>query len=113
MVDIKKLKPLGVVLILAFTVFVIILCFTADMGVPEPYESLHDTQYYMQSEDTLQELVFELEENVLPNLEGSVTFTVLPEDKKVLVTTGEDNYDKVRLVLMRDFSEELFEFTKE
>ena len=42
-VDLKKLKPLGIVLILLTAVLMLVVCFTADLGVPERYEPEHNT----------------------------------------------------------------------
>ena len=44
-VDLKRLKPLGIVLVLGCAVLAFIVCLTADMGVPDKYESLHPSQY--------------------------------------------------------------------
>ena len=44
-VDLKKLKPIGIVVILGAAVLALIVCFTADMGIPPKYESVHDTDY--------------------------------------------------------------------
>ena len=48
-VDLKKLKPIGIVVILGAAVLALIVCFTADMGIPPKYESVHDADYYLQS----------------------------------------------------------------
>jgi hypothetical protein len=45
MIDLKKLKPAGVVIILGAAILALILCFTADMGVPDRTELRHDAAY--------------------------------------------------------------------
>ncbi len=110
MIDIKKLKPLGVVLILAFSVVALIVCFTADMGVPKPYESAHDADWYRQSPDTLESLLAEARENVFPALTGIREASVDAQAMRVSVTVEKKQLDKARLVLERDFGTELFEF---
>ncbi|MBQ8830554.1 MAG: hypothetical protein IJ017_03030 [Oscillospiraceae bacterium] len=107
-VDLKKLKPLGIILILGCSVLALITCFTADMGVPPRYESEHEPEYYRQSEETMQELVSELEENVFPNIEGILSYGIDAEDRKIDIVTDPDYTAKVRLVLERDFGTELF-----
>ena len=107
-VDLKKLKPLGIVLILGCSILALIVCFTADMGVPERYDSLHEAVYYRQSEETLTELVSELEEFVFPRLTGIEGYSINTDTMKVDVITDPDYTNKVRLVLERDFGTELF-----
>ena len=107
-VDLKKLKPLGVVLVLACAVLAFIVCLTADMGVPERYESLHPGEYYKASAANLDELVKELDEYVFPNLTGIVEYHPDYSTMTVVVTTDKSNEKKVRAVLERDFGEELF-----
>lgn len=112
-VDLKRLKPLGVVLVLGCAVLAFIVCLTADMGVPEKYESLHPSQYYKESADTLDELVAELEDNVFPNLTGIVDYRADYDTMTVVVTTDKSNEKKVRAVLERDFGQELFTIAAE
>ena len=107
-VDLKKLKPLGIILILGCSILALITCFTADMGVPPKYDSVHEPEYYRQSEETMQELISELEENVFPNIEGILSYSINIETKKIDIVTDPDYTEKVRLVLERDFGTELF-----
>ncbi len=108
LVDIKVLRPVGVVLFLLLGVLTVIVCLTADMGVPEIYESAHDAEYYLQSEEHLQELIGELEENVFPEFDGEISAWV--QDGQIRLRTDEDIFAKVKLVLRRDFDERLFYF---
>ena len=110
-VDLKKLKPLGIILILGCSILAFITCLTVDMGVPPRYESKHEVSYYMQSEETMQELVAELEENVFPNIDGIESYSINAETGKIDIVTDPDYTSKVRLVLERDFGTELFTVT--
>ena len=112
-VDLKKLKPLGIVLVLGFAILVFIMCLTADMGIPERYEPAHDASYYTQNGDTLRELAEEAEKNVLPAFQGRVTCQADPEAGVVRVTAEKKLVDKVRAVLDRDFGKGLFTVTAE
>ena len=110
-VDLKKLKPLGIILILGCSILALITCFTADMGVPPRYESVHESEYYRQSEEHMLELVDELEENVFPNMEGILSYSIDSVNFKINIVTDPDYTAKVRLVLERDFGTELFTVT--
>ena len=109
-VNIAKIKPLGAVLIAVLGILGIIVCFTADLGVPAQYQSQHDTAYYSQNADTLAELLDEAREHVFPNLSGIVSAEVTGGVVSVHVEARE--LDKARAVLQRDFGEGLFEFFK-
>ncbi len=111
-VDLKKLKPIGIVVILGAAVLALIVCFTADMGIPPKYESVHDADYYLQSEDTMNELAAELEENVFPKLEGIVSYGYDPGYGKLRITVEKQMLGRVEQVLLRDFDARLFEFTE-
>ena len=107
-VDISKIKPFGAILVLIFGILTIALCFVANLGVPENYESLHDAAYYSQNDDTRAELLDELREHVFPQLSGVVDSFVA--DGRVRVLIRAEDFDKTRAVLIRDFDEVLFEF---
>ncbi|MBR4232408.1 MAG: hypothetical protein IKR95_04285 [Oscillospiraceae bacterium] len=109
-VDLKKLKPIGIVVILGAAVLALIVCFTADMGIPPKYESVHDADYYLQSEDTMNELAAELEENVFPKLEGIASYGYDPGSGKLRITVEKQMLGRVEQVLLRDFDARLFEF---
>jgi hypothetical protein len=110
MVDIKKLKPVGVFMILFFSLLAIILCFTADMKIPDSYTPEHDTQYYTQSPQHMQELIEELKQSEFSRLDGIKTYDVSSSGDRVCVYIDAKNYGKVTSVLNRDFGEELFEY---
>lgn len=107
-VNLEKLKPVGIVLILGCAVLAFILCMTVDIGVPEKYESLHSSEYYRDSADNLNELIGELRENVFPELQGIVDCRADTDAMTVIVVTERGYTDKVRAVLERDFGEGLF-----
>ena len=109
MVDIKKLKPLGVVLILGLAVLAVIMCFTTDLGVPERYKSEHDAGYYSQSAETMAELLEEFRANVLPDLEGVTDCRLNDTGDRVVVTIEKQYFAKMRAVILRDFDSSLFE----
>ena len=110
MIDLKKLKPLGVILILGCAVIALIICFTADLGVPERYTSARDTAYYQTGPETMNELKDELTANVFPALEGILSCELDPETNRLVITVDEENYGKVSAVISRDFDPSLFEF---
>lgn len=106
-VDLKKLKPLGIVLILGCSILALIMCFTVDMGVPKPYESIHSVEYYRQNEETMKELVSELEINVFPNLAGIYNYEIDTENMVLIVYVNEEYAKKAQLIFERDFGTEL------
>jgi hypothetical protein len=108
-VDLKVLKPFGAILLLVCAVLVIIMALTADMGVPERYESRHDYEYYSQNAVTMGELLSELEENVFPRLDG-ILGSDITGDNLIRIRVDGDNFDKVAAVIKRDFDERLFLF---
>lgn len=110
-VDLKKLKPMGIILILGCSILALIICFTADMGVPEKYDSVHESEYYRQSEETLKELIAELEEFVFPKLTGIKSYSINTDTMKIDIVTEPEHLKKVRPVLERDFGTELFTVT--
>jgi hypothetical protein len=67
---VKMLRPFGAVLFLMIAVMVTVICFRAGSDPIPGYESPHDSEYYSQNAETLNELKSELEQNVFPNLEG-------------------------------------------
>ncbi|MCF0120379.1 MAG: hypothetical protein HUJ65_01965 [Oscillospiraceae bacterium] len=108
MVDIKKLKPVGVVLILAFAVIGIILCLTADLGIPEPYTPEHDASYYSSGAETMRELRDEFGEHVFPQLEGITEYHFDENTMKIVVSVEKKYMSRVELALSRDIDISLF-----
>ena len=108
-VNLKRLKPLGVIIILGAAILALITCFTADMGVPPKYEPAHDAEYYLQSPEAMNELIAELEENVLPALGGIKSCSLDETTGKVAVYVTAKEKSRVEAVLSRDLDERLFE----
>jgi len=106
----KKIGPFGAALILIISAVGIYLAFTADLGVPDRYESQHDTSYYKRNSETMNELYTELQEFVFPGLEGITGSYIPPGEKRVVVCVESEYLDRVRVVLIRDFDESLFRF---
>lgn len=107
-VDLKKIKPLGIVLILGCSLLALIMCFTVDMGIPERYTPAHDGDYYRESTAHLEELIAEMKENVLPQLSGISDCYPDTETMTAVVITDRKNSGKVLAVLERDFGQGLF-----
>ena len=129
-IDLKALKPFGVILILVLSVLFVIACFTLDMKVPEKYESLHDTEYYKSSRENMEELLAELEANVFPKLDGVEDAYVeeragqsekqsvdaentaddhTADDYVIVIEAQKFKGDKIEAVLQRDFDPTLFD----
>jgi len=104
----KNLKPFGCILCLGLMVLMLIICFTAGRDPVKGYEAPQSGEYYAQN---LTELKAELEENVLPHLEGPVSCEVSGD--KVLVTISEENFAATRGAILRYFDAGLFEFIME
>ncbi len=111
-VDLKKIRPLGVVLILAFSALVFIMCLTVKLGVPDRYVPAHDAAYYTGSAETLTELAEEAKANVLTAFEGDILCEPDPERGLVLVVVDRGMKDRVAAVLERDFGPGLFSVTE-
>jgi hypothetical protein len=109
---VKKIGPFGAALVLVLSAVAIILAFTIDLGVPERYVSLHDTEYYMQNTETMAELLDELREHVFPRLEGITNSYVSPNGDVVVIYINEADFEKTRGTIVRDFEDIMFEFQK-
>jgi len=106
----KKIGMFGAVLFLILSAAGVILFFTADLGVPDRYESRHDTAYYAQNADTMAELLGELREFVYPNIEGITESYLSADGKSIIIRAESRNLNRVRVTILRDFDEELFIF---
>jgi len=109
MVNLKKIKPIGVVMILFFSALVVVLCFVVDFDVPKAYTPAHDTEYYRESMDHMKELLTELEENEFPRLNGIRDYEILSDTMQVRITVEKKYYEMAAAVLDRDFGSELFD----
>lgn len=113
-VDLKKVRPVGIVIILLVAVLAIITCFTIDLGVPEHYVSEHDTAYYSQSRETMEQLHAELREKVFPGMDGVADSYLSVDGTRVVIVVKTGYYDRVKAVLERDFdSQALFQLVRE
>jgi hypothetical protein len=112
MIDLKKIKPIGVVVILGLSLLAFIMCLTVNLGVPKKYESRHDTAYYKESTGHMEELLSELKENVLPQLDGIQNSYYSEETGHIVIVANSRNYDKAAAVIKRDFDASLFDFQK-
>ena len=106
-VNLQKIKPIGVVLILGFSILALILMFTADMGVPEKFVPEHETEYYLASPEHLDELLGELEERLFPEFED-IDYYVSAESMKIVVKGEGKTAKRAEQVLLRDLDERLF-----
>ena len=104
----KNLKPFGCILCLGLMVLMLIICFTSGRDPIPDYAAPMDTAYYAAN---LGELALELEENVLPHLEGVVSCE--EEGGKIVVTIAESTFAKSRSAILRYFDISLFEFIME
>lgn len=107
----KWLKPGGCALLLIVFVLVLLMCFGSGKDPLPGYESAENTAYYAQSDETLQELGQELENNVFPQLEGKEAWHV--ENGRVVVTLEEEYFVATRAAILRYYDESLFEFRKD
>ena len=111
-VDLKKIKPLGIILILGFSVLVFVMCLTVKLGVPEKYTPAHYAAYYASSAETLAELAEEAKANVLTAFGGDIHCEPVPEEGLVRVVVDRGLKDRVAAVLERDFGPGLFSVTE-
>ena len=107
---VKKIGPLGMVMILLFSAVGTFMLFSADLGAPPRYDSRHTAEYYGQSAETMEELHEELRIYVFPSIEGILESSVLPDGRQILIRTSPEHYDRVKAAILRDFDEALFEF---
>jgi hypothetical protein len=106
---VKKLRPAGCALVVILTVIVTILMFTSKGIAVDGYDAPHDSDYYAEHID---ELKTEIEENMLPKLEG-VTASLSVEDGKVQVTAESVSLQKVKNAVNYYYGLELFTFEEQ
>ena len=110
---VNRVKPIGAIIILIICTIGTIMFFTVDMGVPERHEPLHSTEYYLQSYDTMTELLEELERYVFPafntDIQGRVS-ELYDGSFRLVIITNRAYIGRVRVVLERDFDSILFKF---
>ena len=103
---VKKIRPVGCVLLLALGVIVTVLCFTHNSDPIKGYQPPEDTAYYAANP---QALVQELEKSVFPALEGEEQATVT-SDGKVRVSVDAEHYILTRGAILQYFDSSLLEF---
>lgn len=108
---VKKIGAFGIVFFLGLFAFFLYWCFTAKPVNPiEGYEPPHDSGYYAQNAATLAELQAELEENVLPKLEGIVSDEL--ENGVIVILIDEKSFFNSRGVILEYYDETLFRFER-
>ena len=105
---VKKIKPFGCVLFLFAMVVFFVYAFGSGKAPIKDYEVPQTTEYYAEH---LDELADELEENVLPHIDGAVSCAV--GDGVVTVTLRERGFAAARGDILHYFDVSLFEFVKE
>jgi len=105
---VKKIKPFGCALFLFAMVFFFVYAFTSGKAPIEGYEPPQTTEYYAAH---LSELETELEERVLPHIEGAADCAV--GEGVVVVTLRERGFAAARGDILHYFDPSLFEFVKE
>ena len=111
-VNLQKIKPIGVVLILGFSLLALILMFTADMGVPEKFVPEHETEYYLETPEHLNELLDELEERLFPEFED-IEYYANAETMKIVVKGEGKTIKRLEQVLLRDLDERLYKIIEQ
>lgn len=108
---VKKIGPFGSIFFLGLFVAFLIYCFTSSPKDPlDGYEPAHSSSYYSQSEETMQELKTELDENVFPKLDGIISDEI--EDGKLTVSIEGDDYVESRDAILKYYDEDLFYFER-
>lgn len=108
---VRKIRPLGAALfLLAFALF-LVMAFTSGKPPIPGYEPPQSAEYYARSEERLNELKAELEQNVFPALGGGVTDCRVSEGKLQL-TIEKKQYPKLRSALLHYYESELFTFAE-
>lgn len=108
---VKKIGGFGIIFFLALFAFFLFWCFTAKPDNPiEGYEPPHDSEYYAQNAGTLAELQSELEETVLPKLEGIISDRL--DNGVIVILIEEDCYIESRSVILKYYDETLFRFER-
>lgn len=106
----KKIGPVGSAIFLGIFLLYLVMCFTQGKDELKDYDPPRDGAYYRLH---LGELARELEDNVMPRLEGIESVTWREGEKTVTVTITEDRFFPVRRSLLRHFPSELLTLEKE
>lgn len=106
---VRGLKPFGCFLVLFCFVALLIICFTSGPKAIEGYAPPHDSEYYA---GHIGELAAEIEENVLPHLEGVAECRVADDGATVLLSLESESFVETRATLLKYFDRELFTFVE-
>ena len=104
---VKKIGPFGCVLFLLLFAAFLVICFVSGNNKIEGYEPANTSEYYVQREETLEELADEVENNMLS---GKVDCH--SNGEKVIVTIPEEEYFQIRSSILEYYDEGLFEFKR-
>ena len=107
---IKKIGPVGCAIFLGIFLLYMVMCFTQGKDELKEYDPPRDGAYYQMH---LGELARELEDNVMPMLEGIESVSWQEGEKTVTVTIAEDRFFPVRRSLHRHFPSDLLTLEKE
>lgn len=108
---VRKIRPLGAALFLLAFVLFLVMAFTSGKPPIPGYAPPRSAEYYAQSEETLNELKSELEQNVFPALGGGVTDCSVSEGK-LRLTIEKKQYPKLRSALLHYYESGLFTFAE-
>lgn len=103
---VKAIKPIGCVLFLLLFVIFLIFCFTAKAPL-EGYVKPQTSEYYAEHLDEFEQ---ELEENMLPRLEGIEDCFVSGD--KLTIIISEAAYDESSGIITHYYGKELFDIQK-
>ena len=107
---VKWLRPAGCALFLGILILVLIICFSSGRDPIPGYAPPHDTAYYAQSAETMEELKAELEENVFPQLEGVLQCEARGGVLEIQINS--EHFAVTRAAILRYYDSSLFEFTR-
>ena len=103
---VKRLKPIGCVIFIVMFALFLVICFTAAGNAPvKGYIPPHDTEYFSSH---LDELKAELEEVLLPQLDGEAECAVTGD--RLTVTVDAEHFDAVKKALVHYYTDKLFTF---
>ena len=105
---VKKIRPLGCAAFLLLFAGVLLACLLSGQKPISGYEPPHDSSYYAQNQDTLEELRQELEENVFPYMDGVQSCTV--GDGVLEITIDSGSFAVTRGKILKYFDKNLFLF---
>ena len=103
----KNLKPFGCVLCLVCLAAMLLMCFSSGPEPIEGYSVPESMEYYAAD---LEALAAELEQNVLPHVEGALGCRVA--EGKVEVRVDGERFVSARSAILQYFDEDLLQFVQ-